>query len=266
MDPASLIAARERLLSVACEHFASDSNVIGVFLSGSLAADSADAYSDIDLRVVVTSEKHAEFVARRREIPKGWPGFLFNEWMPGAQHCVSHFRPFGKIDILYLNQDALRPSPWYGLPIKILYDPSGIIATLVAHSETLPFTISAGDVEHSISKGLAAAHEAYRRAKRGELLYAQTLLDEMRHHIMKADDWLFGRTPLTAVYAKFEQRGSPDVLEALTASFCAYDAAAVEAALVRLVKLYRRQLVALHQTFPLARPLENDLAGLDMIS
>lgn len=212
-------------------------------------------------------ESHADFVARRREIPKEWPGFLFNEWMPDAQHCVSHFLPFGKIDIFYLNQDALRPSPWYGLPIKILHDPSGvIIAALVAQSKDLPFTTSVEGVEHSISKGLAAAHEAYRRADRGELLYAQTLLDELRHHIMKADDWLFERTPLTAVYAKFEQRGSRDVLEALAASFGAYDAAALKAALTLLVRLYRRQVVALHETFPLSRPLENDLAALDVIS
>ena len=164
MDPKPLTAARERLLSVAMECFASDPNAVGVFLGGSLAADSADAYSDIDLRVVVKPESHADFVARRRENPKDWPGFLFNEWMPGALHCVSHFRPFGKIDIFYFNQDALRPSPWYRLPIKILHDPSGVIAALIAQSRDLPFTTSAEDVEWSISKGLAAAHEAYRRA------------------------------------------------------------------------------------------------------
>jgi predicted nucleotidyltransferase len=266
MDSKRLTADRGRLLSVALERFSSDPNVVAVFLGGSLAADSADAYSDIDLHVVVNPESHAGFVTRRCEIPKDWPGFLFNEWMPGALHCISHFRPFSKIDIFYLNQDALRPSPWYGLPIKILHDPSGVVAALVAQSKDLPFTTSAGDVEWSISKGLAAAHEAYRRAHRGELLYAQTLLDELRHHIMRADDWLFGRTPLALVYSRFEQRGSRDVLEALTASFCSYDAAALKAALILLVRLYRRQVMALHERSSLSRPLENDLTALDIIS
>jgi predicted nucleotidyltransferase len=64
------------------ERFASDPDIAGVFLGGSIAAGTADAYSDIDLRVVVKREKHADFVARRREIPKEWPGFLFNEWTP----------------------------------------------------------------------------------------------------------------------------------------------------------------------------------------
>ncbi len=266
MDPQSLIASRGRLLAVALERFASDPDIVGVFLGGSVAAGTADAYSDIDLRVVVKPEKYADFVARRREIPTEWPGFLFNECMPGAQHCVSHFQPFGKIDVFYLTADALKPSPWYTLPIKILHDPSGLIAALLTQSKALEFTTSVEDIEHSISKGLAAAHEAYRRAKRGEFLYAQTLLDEVRHHIMKADDLLFGRTPYTAVHAKFDKRGSPEVIEALAASFCGYVGPEIEAALGRLVQLYQRQVIALHKKFPLMRPLESDLGALDVIS
>lgn len=141
-----------------------------------------------------------------------------------------------------------------------------MIAALLAQSKALEFRTSVEDIEHSISKGLAAAHEAYRRAKRGEFLYAQTLLDELRQHIMKADDLLFGRTPYTAVYAKFDERGSPEVIEALAASFCGYDGPAIESALGRVVRFYRRQVVALHEKFPLVRPLESDLAALDVIS
>src|SRR5205807_7066222 len=96
-----LIGARDRLLSFAHQRFASDIDVVGLFLSGSLAAGTADAYSDIDLRVVVKPEKHGWFIEHRREIPTSWPDFLFNEWRPGTNHCVSHFRSFVKIDIFY---------------------------------------------------------------------------------------------------------------------------------------------------------------------
>jgi hypothetical protein len=72
--------------------------------------------------------------------------------------------------------------------------------------------------DFSISKGLSATHETYRRAMRGELICAQTLLDKLRQHVMQADDWLFGRTPRTAVFAKFERRGDQETLAAL-ASF-----------------------------------------------
>jgi hypothetical protein len=254
MDPEILVDARNRLLSAAREHFASTPDVLGVFLGGSLAAGSADSYSDIDLRVVVTPESHSRFIEQRREIPKQWPGFLFNEWVPGTQHCVSHFKPFGKIDIFYYSAAGLRPSPWYRLPTKVLYDPNGVIADLVNRSKNLPFTVLEDDIDFSISKGLAAAHEVYRQVQRGELFYAQTLLDEMRHHIMLANDWLFDRTPETAAAAKFEKRASDDVLAVLTMSYCPCDVGALLAALRSLAMYYREQVIRLHEKFALSRP------------
>ncbi|WP_200841175.1 nucleotidyltransferase domain-containing protein [Geminicoccus flavidas] len=219
MDMKSLTAARCNLLAAALDDFTSRREVVGVFLGGSLAADTADAYSDVDLRVVVTADSHARFVEQRREIPKRWPGFLFNEWLPGTQHCVSHFRPFGKIDIFYYNANVVRPSPWLGLPTKVLFDPQGVIADLIDRSRVLRFTVSEDDVDVSISKGLAAAHEAYRRAKRGELFYAHTLLDELRQHVIQADDWLWNRAPDAALIAKVDVRVSDPVRTALAASY-----------------------------------------------
>jgi hypothetical protein len=235
-------------------------------MGGSIAAGSADAYSDIDLRVVVKPERHSGFVQRRRQIPKLWPGFLFNEWVPNAQHCVSHFQPFGKIDIFYYDAAALTPSPWYRLPINILHDPQGVVADLVKRSEGLPFTVRENDVDFSISKGLAAAHETYRTAMRDELLYAQTLLDELRHHIMQADDWLHDRTPETTILAKFERRASDEVLAALRSSYSPCEGDAILAALRSLVRIYRNQVLALHEKFQLSRPLKNDIAALEVVT
>lgn len=265
MDETSLIAARDRLLETAVRFFSADPAVIGIFLGGSLAADSADAYSDIDLRLVVTTDRHGYYVTQRREIPKQWPGFLFNEWVAGAQHCVSHFRPFGKIDIFYYDAAALHPSPWYSLPIKILHDPEGVVADLIERSQSMPFTVAEDDLDISISKGLAAAHETYGRARRGELFYAASLFDELRQHIMHADDWLNSRTPETAVVAKFDRRGSPAVLAALKASYCPCGASAILAALRLLSETYRAQLIELHGRFDLSRSLASDLEAIDII-
>lgn len=87
-----LIEARDQLLAFAHQVFASNSDVVGVFLSGSVAAGSSDAHSDIDLRVVVRPEREAWFIEHRCEIPQHWPDFLFNEWRPGTRHCVSVLR------------------------------------------------------------------------------------------------------------------------------------------------------------------------------
>jgi hypothetical protein len=266
MEATDVVAGRDALLSIACRAFIEAPDVIAVFLAGSLAAGTADTYSDIDLRVVVTPEKHGWFVEHRRDIPKTWPGFLFNEWLPRAQHCVSHFRPFNKIDIFYYSADALQPSPWYTLPIKVMYDPHGAVATLLERSKGLRFEVSEDEVDFSISKALAAAHEAFRRARRGELFYAQTLLDEFRQHIMRADDLLFDRPPHVTLRIKFDQRGSESVLVALSQSFCALDAVSIERSVVDLARLYRDQLSKLHDKFNLHRPLGNDLASLAVIA
>jgi hypothetical protein len=265
MREQSLIDARDQLLAVAHQRFVSDPSVMGLFLGGSLAAGTANAYSDIDLRVVVRSEKHAWFVEHRREIPASWPDFLFNEWRPGAVHCVSHFRSFVKIDIFYLSESALPPSPWYTLPLNILFDPHGVIGRLVQSSAGMQFEVTGEDLDYSIGKGLAAAHEAFRRTQRQELLFAQTLLNELRFHIMQADDWLFGRTTRTQLFSKFDQRGSREVVNSLRVSFCAAESTALNASLTSLSRLYRRQITQLHEKFDLSRPLEADLFALDLI-
>jgi hypothetical protein len=214
---------------------------------------------------VARPEKHAWFVVHRRDIPKTWPNFLFNEWVPGASHCVSHFRPFVKIDIFYFSETALKPSRWYALPVKILHDPHDAVKGLLQSSARLRFEVTEDDVDYSISKGLGAALEALRRTRRGELLFAQTLLEELRCHIMQADDWLLDRTPEDAVYAKFDTRGSREVMGTLCTSFCGYDSGALNASLARLSQLYRRQIIQLHDKFALSRLLEHDLAALDLV-
>jgi hypothetical protein len=178
---------------------------------------------------------------------------------------VSHFRPFNKIDIFYFNQAHLAPSPWYTLPIQILHDPSGVVVSLLEQSKGERFDVSEDDIDFSISKGLAATHETYRRAMRGELAYAQTLLDELRHHVMRADDRLFGRTPETAVFAKFERRGSQETLAALAASYRRHDAEAILHSLHGLVRYYRGQIAMLHEHYQPSRPLSVDLEVLDTV-
>lgn len=257
--------ARDQLLTTAVGWFRSDVSVLGIFLEGSVAAESADAYSDIDLRIVVEPEQHQQFVEKRRDIPAQWPGFLFNEWLPNTQHCVSHFLPFGKIDIFYYDATRLVPSPWYRLPIRILYDPQGIIAAVVEQSAELKFAVRTDDLDGSISKGLAAAHETYRRVQRGELFYALTLLDELRYHMMQADDWLYDRIPETTVIARFERRGSERVRRILQRSYCPCNGDAILEALDSLVSAYRNQVLELHKKFQLSRPLENDIAALDVL-
>jgi len=56
MTEEELIGARDRVLILAHQQFASNVDVVGLFLAGSLAAGIADAYSDIDLMIGITRE------------------------------------------------------------------------------------------------------------------------------------------------------------------------------------------------------------------
>lgn len=265
LDAPALIAARDALLRTALDHFRVDPDVMAVFLSGSLAAGTADEWSDIDLRVVTMREAHTRFVAERRTVAASWPGHLFDEWREGTQHCVSHFAPFGKIDIFYLAASALTPSPWYALPIQVLHDPEGIVADLIDRSAGLTFTVHPEEVSRSISRGLAAAHECARRARRGELIYAQTLLDQLREEVARADEWLHEHTPRTALSKRLDERVSPKTLEALRASYVLLEAPAILGAIERLADYYRGQVERLHEAYPLDRPLEHDMRALDVL-
>lgn len=51
-----LTQAREALLGRTVSFFEGQPDVIGIWLAGSLPAGSADAYSDIDLRIIATPE------------------------------------------------------------------------------------------------------------------------------------------------------------------------------------------------------------------
>lgn len=55
----------------------------------------------------------------------------------GASHCVSHFRPFNKIDIFYLNRAAFQLSPWLAQPVTVLHDPEMAVTDVVAHFVTV---------------------------------------------------------------------------------------------------------------------------------
>lgn len=261
MDLDELISARENLLGEVVDYYSIDAAVLGMFLSGSLPAGTADAFSDIDLRLVVEAEEHGRFVASLLDTPKQWNGFLFN--VAGADHSVSHFRPFFKIDIFYYSQANFAPSPWYTLPTTILYDPEGLLSEVFARSEPFVFEFNESRVDRVISKGLAAAHEVYRRARRGELLYAQKLLEDLRSYMAEADDCINQRVVTNPKDIKLDHRLSASLKRALTESYV--PTSAVENALQLLLVIYRGQIIDIHKKFNLSRSLENDLYAISVI-
>lgn len=264
MNEQHVIQTRDAILERMTGFFRGRDEVLGLFVSGSLASGTADEYSDIDYRVVVRSDSFDRYTAEQRDYPRGWGDFICNNG--GDQHTVSHFKPFNKVDIFYYRPEDLVPSPWYTLPVRILYDPERIIANLVQSSASLKFTATAAEVGNSISVAIGNLHEVYRRLKRDELVYAQTILNQVRASVIEADDALNGRAIQGGFgFSHFEQRGSPDVCEIIYRSYCPARSEAIRRTLCELAQLYRGQVMELHKAFDLNREPGTDLDAIDII-
>lgn len=68
--------------------------------------------------MISTPAAHERFVDARLEMPSLWGDVLFNEWIEGAQRCVSHFVPFLKLDVFYISATDAQPSPWLRFPVQ----------------------------------------------------------------------------------------------------------------------------------------------------
>lgn len=261
-----LVLAREALLKQTAAYFTSRPGVLGIVVAGSLPAGTADAYSDIDLRIVATPEEQLRLVAGRLEAPSHWGDLLFNEWLEGTTHCVSHFRPFLKIDVFYINVQDFQPSPWLKLPAQIILDRTGVIRDVIERSRQLGFPLPTDrEVSRILSKALASAHEVVRRAKRGELFFAHTLLNELRSYMVRIDGWIHGFQPDVPADLKWDRRLSQELQRAFENSYVGLDASAIEAAVVALSDMLGKQIPELHKAFALERSLALDVDAIELV-
>ena len=261
-----LNAARQLLLDRVVEYFLAKQGIEVLFVQGSVASGSTDEFSDIDFRVVVQPEFYEHFLWERFSAPKHWGEWLYNEWTGIQWVCVSDFKPFNKIDVLYFKPEHLQPSPWYLKPIQVIYDPKTLINQVIEASQGLEFTLDVDEVNRLISKGLAQAEEVYRRVMRGELFYAQSLLDNFRGSMMQIDDF-FLKNPSSSMApaSHFEQRGSQALIEALKHSYTLLDKQSTLNALGVLLNVYQYQVIKAHEMLSLQRDRETDMYWIDIL-
>lgn len=177
---ASLPKHRGILLSNALKDFSADSDVLAIYLGGSLAKNNFDDYSDIDLHVIVKPEKRKEFIENKRNRAEKWGNVLFHEGTHlSSPVVVTHYDCFVKIDSWYHAPEEIAPSIWLK-ELKVLYDPNDIINPIIKESSTITYQLLPGEVELWKGKILAFAHETYRAVMRKEMYHAEFNLDRMR--------------------------------------------------------------------------------------
>lgn len=176
----SLPKYRDLLLENALKDLTSDSSVLAIYLSGSLAKGNFDRYSDIDIHTIVTTEKKKDFIKDKCERASKWGEVLFYEdFNPYSSYIVTHYDCFVKVDSWYHSPDEIVPSIWLK-DLEVLYDPYNLISNTIKQSSNIDYKPSKGEIEFWRGKVIAFIHETYRAVMRNEIYYALSNLDRIR--------------------------------------------------------------------------------------
>jgi len=188
-------AIRSAVLANAVASLSAIDGVDAIYLSGSLAERTEDQYSDIDLRVVVADSAYESVLALREHLPTTWGPFLFHETV-NSNLTVSYYDSLTKADVFYFAASAVVPSPWFNIGTQVLLDRNGRLRQAISASRALAFIAAPGEIASHLQKCLAGLIEAAKRVQRDEPIYASRLCAEAVHHLLIAEDLLFGRAPL----------------------------------------------------------------------
>lgn len=167
-------------------------NISGIFLSGSLANNTFDSYSDIDLRYIVNSHNIKDEIIKFKEALENTLSVSYFEPCNFDNAIIVHFKDFFKADIFFYTKQMLEPSP-YLLEIKILYDEHEFLLSIKENSKGVTYYTDYDTINYMADKYIASAHECYRRIKRGEYIYANQLLQNMKQIILNLEDALNSR-------------------------------------------------------------------------
>lgn len=172
------------------------SHIEGVFLSGSLANEHEDQYSDIDLGIATRDNPAAfnEVYAMRHQllITVGQPIQTLER---GWQHCLmvaalygkSQFPPIGlEIDLIFSQLNHVAEQMPYA-DYRILFDRDGKLRQMLDEtSRSIPGAEIEQELRQHLSWYLFFVYDALKAHERKDSFALQALLEEMRKLIFQA--------------------------------------------------------------------------------
>ncbi|MEU7023767.1 nucleotidyltransferase domain-containing protein [Streptomyces sp. NPDC046203] len=230
-------APHSRFLADTLPRIREDARVAGVALTGSLAGGRPDAYSDVDLIVVVDDDAHGAVMAERLALIGSWvplvAGFT-GEHVGEPRLIVSLVGP----PLLHVDFTFVRASD-FAVRTKdpeVLWDRDGLLAGALAGRP--PAGPAALDLQWMEDRFWVWTHYGATKLGRGELFEAIGFLDFLRETVLG---------PLAARRAGAPPRGvrhletvAPAEARELRATLCGYDPRDAGRALLAAVELYRR--------------------------
>ena len=207
---------QEKLEDFLVKLYFDDDNISGIFISGSLANNTYDQYSDVDIRYIFNQNDDNLIKYYQNDFKEklnGWINkVLFYEPCYFNNALIPHFDNFIKADAFFYTQKMLTPSVWLK-DIKVVKDQNGFCENIKAVSQNLQNIPSVDSINNDILKYFACSHECYRGIKRNEFLYADYLLDSMKFIIINFLDFIDGNENIG--WKNVEKRYSKEIVSTL---------------------------------------------------
>ncbi len=230
---------RERTLAAFAAHCAVDDRVLAAFVGGSFATGRVDAFSDLDLYVLIRPDAYDDFLATHRAFFAGFATPVFLE----------HFDGFGFDMLVFILEDGVqgelglaRPERFrhiHGGPHRVLVDKAGLLDGV-----TFPWQQPGEDEQRRFLwqemawfwRDLSLYAVA---VGRGQPWTAAGCLESMRRRCLNLFRLDREFTVWADGYEKLERAVPAAVLAPLERSFAAFTPGAMAAAADSLIHAYR---------------------------
>lgn len=229
-----------------------DPRIIGAFLGGSLAAENADEYSDIDVYYVVKPEEYSSFHSNIRSLIEKL----------GRLAYFDEHSDFGFDLVLFMFQDGVKGELGLGTaekmrvmhagPYKVLSDKANLFKGVSFPYEKIH---EGDDLQKNVERELRWYWYWYgivlTSAARGQLWSALSALNTMRGHVFTLLRLAYNIRP----GARVEKSLPPKLLKELGETVPAYDPASIRTASATLTTIVKREIKDLlersHAEYPL---------------
>lgn len=235
---------REKLLSKIITKLESKAGIEAIFIGGSLANNTQDLYSDINLRIVVSEDNYGEILDSKQQLLSEFGEVLFFEdFTPKGIYTIAHYSNFLKVDLFIYTFSRLSPSIWLQ-GIKVFLDTTGKLQNIVEQSNLITYEVTKDEVDRWRGKIFSYIHETYRRVMREEYYYALSMMNNLRSFIVSGWNMEVGRHSNNPWdWSKIEGSRShlePWQLKLLEDWYCGRDQAQILETLGRIISEFTR--------------------------
>jgi predicted nucleotidyltransferase len=240
---------------VACRD---DARISAALLVGSYARGAADAHSDIDLFLVTTDDDYDDFAADPRPFARQLGEVLFEEQFGLPETLFLILADGAEVELSFIPER--RVGQLLSEPHWSLLDKKGLLAGAPAAYEPAATDTGVEALRRQLAYFWHDLSHFTTAMSRGQLWWAYGQLEALRHtclNLVRLRHNVADAEVGAESYFKIESAVPPAELDALRATFCPQEAAAMMAAAQVIVGFYRELAQPLAEANGMAYP--NDL-------